>query len=95
MDIIEANGGCVMQTTWHTTNGNVGKGNCNRGGCEGERAIPAGGHFHIKAAFAANGWMTVSVDGVEVAVANPTPNADAASYVKETLASAGAIWTKS
>ena len=87
MDIVENNGNCVSQTTWHTTP--IGKGNCDRGGCEGNRQIPGNGQFHMKAAFAANGWMTVTMDGSEIAVTNPTPDNDARDYVRETLSSIG------
>jgi hypothetical protein len=87
MDIVENNGNCVAQTTWHTTP--IGRGNCDRGGCEGQKYITGGGRFHIKAAFSADGWMTVTMDGGEIAVSNPTPNDDAKGYVRDTLGSLG------
>ena len=88
MDIIENNGNCVAQTTWHT-HGAIGTGNCDRGGCEGNTMIAGGGRFHMKASFSADGWMTVTMDGAEIQVTNPTPDGDAVGYVHDTLASLG------
>jgi hypothetical protein len=87
MDFVENNGNCVAQTTWHTSP--AGPGNCDRGGCGGTKPITGGGRFHVKAAFAADGWMTVAMDGAAISV-SPTPDDAARGYVQQTMALAGA-----
>jgi|TARA_B110000208_G_C11659636_1_gene391128 hypothetical protein len=92
MDIVENNGNCVAATTWHTENGHVGKGNCDRGGCAGSTKIPKTGEpFRIKASFKTDGEMRVTLNGVEIQVHSPTPNGDAVAYVKETFTASGAM----
>lgn len=91
MDVVENNGNCEAQTTWHTENGHVGKGNCNRGGCEGNTKIKGSptGRFTVKAEFSADGVMKVTMDGEEVEVKNPKPDSSAKDYVKETMEELG------
>ena len=91
MDFVEANGNCVVQTTWHTENGHVGHGNCGKGGCEGEKKIPDSGKFHVKASFSSDGTMKVEMDGDEVKVEHPKPDSDAKKYVKDTLEKDGVM----
>lgn len=86
MDIIEMNGNCVGQTTWHTYGNH--NGGCDRGGCWGKKY--RSGKSHIKAEFATNGWMDVYIDGAKVAVNNPTPNAAETKIVHDTMARLGA-----
>eukprot|EP00929_Paragymnodinium_shiwhaense_P015235 TRINITY_DN123294_c0_g1_i1.p1 TRINITY_DN123294_c0_g1~~TRINITY_DN123294_c0_g1_i1.p1 ORF type:complete len:253 (+),score=47.91 TRINITY_DN123294_c0_g1_i1:67-825(+) len=89
MDLIENNGNCVGQTTWHTWPN--WKGDCDRGGCGGTKYRK--GKTHIKATFAENGWMTVTYDGVEVTM-NRHPSDNARKYVQETMGRLGAqIWS--
>ena len=90
MDFIEANGNCVAASTWHTENGHIGKGNCNKGGCQGTKKLPSNGKFHLKASFTADGTMTVTMDGDEIKPHGTQPNDDAKKYVKETLIAGGA-----
>ena len=50
MDIIEANGDCAMQTTWHTNPNH--NGGCDEGGCAGRMQIPQNGSaFHMRARY--------------------------------------------
>lgn len=88
MDIIENNGGCVAQTTWHTwPNKN---GDCDEDGCWGSMHLP-GGRFSVNATFASDGWMTVYINGKENAVTNPVPSQNAKNYVAQIMASKGAM----
>jgi hypothetical protein len=90
LDFIEANGNCIMQTTLHTENGHIGKGNCNKGGCEGEKKLSKH-QFHMKASFSADGEMKVTLDGEEIKADHPKPNKEAVEYMKETLAKDGVM----
>lgn len=86
MDIIEMNGDCEAQTTWHTwANHN---GDCDQGGCFGQMARH--GKSHIKAEFSTEGNMTVSIDGKNVDVTNPVPSDKAVRYVAATMKRVGA-----
>ena len=53
MDIIENNGNCLAQTTWHTWPNH--NGDCDQGGCWGQMYHPNGGLFHLRAEFIADG----------------------------------------
>jgi hypothetical protein len=86
MDIIENNGNCLAQTTWHTWPNH--NGDCDRGGCEGQHY--RNGVTHVRAAFSEDGWMTVTMDGTKVDVTHPKPSENAHAYVKETMAKVGA-----
>jgi hypothetical protein len=87
MDIIEANGNCAMQTTWHTwPNKNGG---CDEDGCAADVRLP-GGQFHIRASFSSNGYMTVALNGATVQGFNPTPSGNAIAYVAKTMQTLGA-----
>lgn len=87
MDIIENNGGCLAQTTWHTWPNH--NGDCDEGGCWGQQYLPKG-VFKVRADFSADGWMTVSLNGQKVDVSNPTPSEDAKKYVAQIMQSTGA-----
>merc|ERR1712232_488829 len=86
MDIIENNGNCLAQTTWHTWPNHDG--GCDRGGCWGQKYRK--GKTHIKAEFSSDGWMTVYMDGSRVDVSHPVPSGNAHKYVHDTMASKGA-----
>jgi hypothetical protein len=92
MDIIEANGNCKMATTIHTfpTDGQPNNPNCDRWGC-GSIASLSGKKFHIKAEFAEDGTMTVSMDGVANNHYGPTPSASSNEEVVKTMTSIGAV----
>lgn len=92
MDIIENNGNCLAQSTWHTWPNH--NGGCDEGGCGGTKYLPAGGKFHMKAVFSADGWMSVSLNGAEITV-NPTPSKAAQQYVATTMKSVGAMFESS
>lgn len=86
MDLIENNGACFGQTTWHTwPNKNGG---CDEDGCYGQ--FSHGGTFHMKAEFSQDGWMTVSIDGNKIDVSHPVPSKNAQAFVAETMKSKGA-----
>jgi len=99
MDIIEANGHCCMASTPHTNQqrnckgGTCGKGsgNCDAGGCQVRRTLPSSGKFHVKAAFATNGFMTVYIDGQPNANYSPMPDSTANAQVVTTMNSVGAV----
>lgn len=86
MDIIEANGNCAMQTTWHTWPNR--QGGCDEAGCGGIKTLP-GGKFHMRANFAESGYMSVTLNGATVNV-NPAPSSDAVAKVASTMRSVGA-----
>jgi len=86
MDIIENNGNCLAQTTWHTWPNH--NGDCDQGGCWGQRY--RNGKTQIRAEFSSDGWMTVYMDGSKVDVTHPVPSENAHKYVRDTMASKGA-----
>ena len=77
MDIVENNGNCVSQTTWHTWPNH--NGDCDQGGCWGLKWVS--GARKYRAEFSADGWMKVTINGQEVPVNNPTPSQNAKNYV--------------
>jgi len=85
MDIVENNGNCASQTTWHTWSNK--NGGCDQNGCEGHRFI--NGRRTYKAAFSGDGWMTVSINGQAVDINNPTPSGNAKDYVKQQMEKIG------
>jgi len=92
MDIIEANGNCAMATTIHTfaTDGKPNNGDCDRWGC-GSGATLSGKKFHIKADFAQDGTLTVSMDGVPNNKYSPFPAGASNGVVVKTMSSIGAV----
>jgi len=86
MDIIENNGNCIAQTTWHTWPNH--NGDCDKGGCMG--TMYRKGKSHIRAEFTGDGWMNVLIDGRKVNVNNPVPSSNAHRYVHDTMISKGA-----
>lgn len=86
MDIIENNGNCIAQTTWHTWPNH--NGDCDQGGCWGQ--MYRKGKTQIRAEFSSDGWMTVYMDGSKVDVTHPVPSENAHRYVHDTMASKGA-----
>jgi hypothetical protein len=85
MDIIENNGNCLAQTTWHQwANHN---GDCDQGGCWGQ--LPINGKFHVKAAFGTDGNMIVSINGRNVDVKNPYPSGAAKAEVVNKMSTLG------
>jgi len=79
MDIVENNGNCIAQTTWHTWPNH--NGDCDQGGCWGKEY--ANGYRTMRASFSWDGWMTVTTNGHEVQVTNPVPSQNAKSYVQQ------------
>lgn len=92
LDLTENNGRCEFATTLHTyeTDGTPSNRNCDRWGCAATQKIPASGAFHMKAAFSANGTVTVSMDGVVNPAYSPVPSASSNGVVVETMKSLGA-----
>eukprot|EP01123_Difflugia_compressa_P001805 TRINITY_DN1226_c0_g1_i1.p1 TRINITY_DN1226_c0_g1~~TRINITY_DN1226_c0_g1_i1.p1 ORF type:complete len:245 (-),score=37.82 TRINITY_DN1226_c0_g1_i1:115-849(-) len=89
MDIIENNGNCLAQTTWHTwPNKN---GDCDENGCWGQMYHPAS-TFHVRAEFSTDGWMVVTLNGARVWVTNPVPSNNAKQYVMDTMQKLGAMF---
>jgi len=86
MDIVENNGNCISQTTWHTWPNH--NGGCDEGGCWGKAY--ASGKRTMKAEFSSDGWMTVTINGRVVSVTNPTPSGNAKNYVAEQMKKNGA-----
>jgi len=86
MDIIENNGGCLAQTTWHTWPNH--NGDCDEGGCWGQMYLP-GGSFHVRAEFNADSGMIVTINGNRVSVTNPTPSSNSKAFVVETMQKIG------
>jgi hypothetical protein len=85
LDVIEMNGNCLAQTTWHTWGNN--NGDCDKGGCWGQ--MRRSGKSHIKVTFAWDGWMQVWIDGRKVEVNRPWPSTNAKDYVGETMKRVG------
>jgi len=80
MDIIENNGNCMAQSTWHTwPNRNGG---CDESGCAGK--APIGGVFDVKASFSTDGWMSVVIKGQNIDF-SPYPSDSAKSYVQKIM----------
>jgi len=87
LDIIENNGDCLSQTTWHTWPNH--NGDCDEGGCWGQMYQPGTHSFHVKAEWSTDGWMTVTIDGNVVQVTNPTPSNNARAYVAQIMQQLG------
>jgi len=85
MDIVEMNGNCAAQATWHTWPNH--NGDCDQGGCGGVQHVS--GQFNVRAEFQSDGWFRVKYNGVEVGY-NPHPSSNAQNYVRETMQSKGA-----
>jgi len=79
MDIVENNGNCISQVTWHTWPNH--NGDCDEGGCWGKQY--ASGRRTMRAEFAADGFMTVKINGNTVQVTNPWPSNNAKKYVAQ------------
>jgi len=88
MDIVENNGNCYSQTTWHTWPNH--NGDCDEGGCWG--GAWASGSRTMKAEFSCDGWMVVSINGNRVWVTNPTPSNNAKAYVAQQMKNLGAMF---
>jgi len=86
MDIVEANGNCMAQSTVHTWPNH--NGGCDRSGCGATTRIS--GKFHVKAEFSANGWMKVSFNGQSNDGYNPHPSEESMKNVVENMNSKGA-----
>jgi len=85
MDIVENNGDCISQVTWHTWPNH--NGDCDQGGCWGQAY--ASGKRTMRASFSSDGWMTTTINGGEVPVTNPTPSQNAKDYVAQQTAAIG------
>lgn len=86
MDIVENNGNCLAQTTWHTWANH--QGGCDRGGCYGQKY--RSGTSKFRAEFSQDGWMTVYIDGEKIDVTHPVPSEASHKFVHDTMASRGA-----
>lgn len=85
MDIVENNGNCLSQTTWHTWPNH--NGDCDEGGCWGQAY--ASGRRTMKASFSNDGWMTVTINGNTVNVNHPWPSNNAKNYVAQQMRNLG------
>jgi len=85
MDIVEMNGNCAGQATWHTWPNH--NGDCDQGGCWGNTRIS--GQFKVRAEFQSDGWFRVTYNGAELGY-TPRPSSNAQNYVRETMESKGA-----
>merc|ERR1711862_149202 len=81
MDIIENNGNCLAQTTWHTWANQDG--DCDQHGCRGK--MYRSGRTHVKAEFSTDGWMAVYMDGTLVNVNDPIPSEQAQHQVHHNM----------
>jgi len=79
MDIVENNGNCLSQVTWHTWPNH--NGDCDEGGCMG--TAYASGRRTMRAEFSGDGFMVVTINGNRVWVTNPTPSSNAKAYVAQ------------
>lgn len=90
MDLIEANGNCLMQTTWHT-NPDL-NGGCDEDGCAAQAHISS--TSVVNSSFSTDGYMTTRLNGAVVGDYSPSPDASAAAVVKSTMQSIGAaLWS--
>lgn len=85
MDIVENNGNCLAQTTWHTWPNH--NGDCDEGGCWAQQYIS--GKRTMKAAFSSDGWMTTTTNGQRIYITNPTPSNNAKNYIAQQMAAKG------
>jgi len=86
MDIVENNGNCVSQTTWHTWPNH--NGGCDEGGCYGKSYNT--GVRTMRASFSSSGHATATVNCKKVEVNKPTPSTHAEAYVAQQMAKLGA-----
>ena len=85
MDIMENNGNCMSQVTWHTwANKN---GDCDQGGCAGQKY--ASGVRMVRAEFSKGGWMTTWYNGKKVEVVDPAPSENATDFVADQMSKYG------
>lgn len=91
MDLVENNGDCMMQTTWHTFANS--EGSCDEGGC-GASATTSGLQSY-NASFTTDGYMTVTQNGVAVdSFNNDSPTSEAMAVVLDTMQETGAaLWS--
>lgn len=85
MDIVENNGNCISQVTWHTWPNH--NGDCDEGGCWGKQY--ASGKRTMRAEFSSDGWMTTKINGGVVQINNPRPSDNAKQYVAKTTREVG------
>merc|ERR1719230_2016316 len=71
MDIVEMNGDCLAQTTWHVYEGHGG--GCDQNGCWEQTHRSGTSHFHVT--FGSSYFMDVYIDGKKVNIAHPNPSA--------------------
>jgi len=92
MDIIENNGKCGMATTIHTyaTDGRPNNGNCDRWGCGSDTKLPSSS-FTVKASFATDGSLAVTLNGTPNTHYAPSPSSASNQVVIKTMQSIGAV----
>merc|ERR1711998_739265 len=89
MDLVENNGNCMMQTTWHTFPNSDE--NCDEGGCGASSATS--GLASYNASFTEDGYMTVTQNGMSVDSYNNDPSSAAMEVVVSTMRETGAaLW---
>ena len=93
LDVIENNGGCAMASTIHTfaTDGRPGDEDCDRWGCQVVASLPADGAIRVRAEFARDGAVAVSLNGVANAPYAPSPSAASDAVVVDTMRRVGAV----
>jgi len=79
MDIVENNGNCLSQVTWHTWPNH--NGGCDQGGCWGQ--MYASGYRTMRTDFHEDGSVIATINGNRVWVNNPTPSDNAKSYIAQ------------
>jgi len=79
MDIVENNGNCFSQVTWHTWPNH--NGGCDQNGCWGSQY--ASGYRTMRAEFNYDGSVIVTIGGNRVYVTNPTPSSSEKAYIAQ------------
>jgi len=87
LDIIENNGKCLGQTTWHVW-GNK-DGGCDQNGCYGQYHLDDGCQFHMRTEFGEDGSMTQYRNGQVINV-NGGPSGNEKAQIKQNMESTGA-----
>jgi len=87
LDIIENNGRCLGQTTWHVW-GNK-DGGCDQNGCYGQYHLDDGCQFHMRTEFHEDGGITQYRNGQVIQV-NGGPSGNEKNQIKQNMESTGA-----
>merc|ERR1712194_916702 len=87
LDIIENNGNCLGQTTWHVW-GNK-DGGCDQNGCYGQYHFDDGCQFHMRTEFGEDGSMTQYKNGQGIE-GNGGPSEGEKNQIKQNIEDTGA-----